>query len=107
MPAQLKVIQIRWFSGEDKTRGVWVGQVFDLVKDMMSIGRHSENDIPLFSFDRVRWHCLLVKEADDYFIEDISDRSRCIVSVNNAPILARTLLKDGDVIDVFHVRFVY
>jgi len=106
MPPQLKVIEIRRLSDEDETLGVWVGQVFDLVKVRTTFGRCSENDIPLFSYDRVRRHGLLFLEGDDCFIEDISDRMYSIL-VNNERIQSRTLLNDGDVVSVFRVTFEY
>jgi len=100
MPPQLKVIETR------NSSGVTVGQVFDLVKDRIVFGRSSENDIS-FAFDRVREHGLLLKVGDDYYIEDISDKRRNPLLVNNAPILGQKLLKDGDVVSVFGVRFEY
>ena len=69
-------------------------------------GRHSQNDISLSVLDNVRRHGILHKEGDNHFIEDISDGRHPIV-VNDTPIEGKTLLKDGDVIPVYLVKFVY
>jgi pSer/pThr/pTyr-binding forkhead associated (FHA) protein len=104
MPSQLKVIELNTFPGDAQT--LYVGQVFDLVKDAMRFGRHSNSDIPLYSFDRVRNHGFLLKDGENHYVEDISDR-RGQILVNNTPLKERTLLRDGDVIAVHLVKFVY
>ena len=72
-------------------------QVYSLLKEEVSIGRSSENDVVLNDFSVSRKHAILVKEKDDWVLKD--NHSTNGVRVNGKA-LPQSIVKDGDQISV-------
>jgi adenylate cyclase len=72
-------------------------QVYTLLKDEVSIGRSSENDVVLNDFSVSRKHAILVKDKDEWTVKD--NKSTNGVRINGKP-LPQSVVKDGDQISV-------
>jgi adenylate cyclase len=79
-------------------------QVFTLLKDEVSVGRSSENDVVLNDFSVSRKHAVLRKENDGWLIAD--NHSTNGIRINGRQ-LAQSPLKDGDLVSVgtFTLKF--
>lgn len=71
--------------------------------DVATIGRHDECDVVLDSPAVSRYHVKIFCENNRYFIEDLNSRNG--TSVNGEMISARTLLNDGDQVEISTLPF--
>lgn len=75
-----------------------------LNKNEIKIGRSPEMDITIKSGGTSRLHCIITKESDGYYIEDL--RSRNGTFVNGDRITVKTKLKDKDKVKIVDTVFV-
>ncbi len=75
-------------------QGVDPGRRIELGDGRAVIGRSSECDIPLDVAAVSRQHAALVAEGGQYYVEDLQSRNGTFL--NEAPVVRRTPLKDGD-----------
>ena len=72
-------------------------QVYTLLKEEISIGRSSENDVVLNDFSVSRKHATLVREKDEWVVRD--NHSTNGIRVNGKP-ATQAVVKDGDQVSV-------
>lgn len=70
---------------------------FDLAKDRMTIGRKSENDIPIDNLAISGQHALILTTLDDSFVEDLGSTNGTYV---NGRLIKKQILKHGDIINI-------
>src|SRR5260370_28595930 len=78
-------------------KGANSGQRLALAKDTMVLGRSPDCEIPLPSPSVSRQHARLIRQGDEWYIEDMLSRNGTYV--NSHLIAARTQLKKND-----HIR---
>lgn len=79
------------------TEGPYAGQTFDLKSGVTTIGRSSDNVIALFEDKEIsRHHAIIVKEEDDYFVQDQNSLNGTFV--NNTLVAGTHYLKEGDTV---------
>ncbi len=76
--------------------GVEPGRRIELGTGRAVIGRSSDCDIPLDVAAVSRQHAAVVEEGGQYFVEDLKSRNGTFL--NNAAVVRRTPLKNGDLI---------
>ncbi len=76
------------------TNAAGITEDYQLNQDRMVLGRHPECDIVLDSASVSRQHAQIVRERDQYFVEDLHSRNGTFV--NGRLIQGRQLLADGD-----------
>jgi serine phosphatase RsbU (regulator of sigma subunit) len=78
----------------------------ELIKDSFSIGRSSGNDLAFNHLSLSRRHAMIIKEKDDFYLEDCGSRNGTFL--NGARIAGRTMLKSSDTIQLGEIilRFV-
>lgn len=81
------------------------GQLFPLQRERAVLGRHPDCDIVLESGSVSRHHARIVREGDDYFIEDLESRNGTFV--NGQPVVGRRRLDEGDELDICDLTFVF
>lgn len=79
------------------------GQVFDLTKAEMVIGRTDENDIAIDHRSISRHHAKITRQQADRFV--ISDLQSANGTLVNGEEYAQADLKAGDVIELGHIKF--
>src|SRR5258707_11496448 len=72
------------------------GKVFDLVKDVMTIGRDMNNDVVINDAEVSRNHGRLTSQSGGYLIEDLASTNGTFV--NGQRLIGPKLLNPGDVI---------
>ncbi|MCR9202048.1 MAG: SpoIIE family protein phosphatase [Planctomycetaceae bacterium] len=78
--------------------------VFEIAEDgITSIGRHEDCDVVVESPAISRFHCQIVCEDGRFFLEDLNSRNGTFV--NGAPPDVRTLLRDGDLVEIANLPF--
>src|SRR6187549_493984 len=70
----------------------------DLVKDSVSIGRSSSNDLVFNHLSLSRHHARILKKEEGYFVEDSGSRNGTFL--NGIRLKQQTLLKNGDAIQL-------
>lgn len=86
-------------------RGEVAGEVYELSSSLMVIGRGPQCDIRLQDPSVSRHHARIVRESNDYFIEDVGGRNGTFV---NGELLAGSVpLKEGDRIRVRGFNMVF
>lgn len=84
-------------SGETPTLVKWDKETLDLQeKDIIKIGRKPDNDIVLDEEIISSYHCQIVREGDDLYLEDLSSRNGTFA--NRGRVQARFRLSVGDVV---------
>jgi serine phosphatase RsbU (regulator of sigma subunit)/pSer/pThr/pTyr-binding forkhead associated (FHA) protein len=85
--------------------GKKAGTKFELKKDVVTMGRHPECDIPLDGNSVSRFHAHVIKCSAGYEIEDQKSRNGTIV--NGKKIEGRTTLTDNDRVKICETLFVF
>ena len=70
---------------------------FEIAKERMTIGRKSENDIPVDNLAISGQHALILSVLDDSFIEDLGSTNGTYV---NGKLIKKQALRNGDIIGV-------
>lgn len=87
-------------------KGPQVDKEFALVKDIISLGRDASNDFPIPDPEVSRRHARLIKQGNDYFIEDLGSTNGTFI--NRARVSAPYKLVPGDEVGFGEtVRLVY
>ncbi|HKZ70832.1 MAG TPA: FHA domain-containing protein [Anaerolineales bacterium] len=79
-------------------RGPNVGKSFEMVKDVMTMGRDMSNDIVINDAEASRHHARLTKQGSSYVIEDLGSTNGTFV--NSARLSTPRTLSAGDVIGI-------
>ena len=77
---------------------------FNLSSDLLNIGREESSDIVLKDPKASRRHCRLMKNGDNWLIED--NKSQNGIFVNGKKITER-LLCEGDIIRIGTIELIY
>ena len=77
-------------------RGPQPGHVFELNKDVLTLGRESTNDVAINDAEISRHHCRLSRVSGGYTIEDLGSTNGTFV--NNQRLTGSRPLSSGDVI---------
>lgn len=78
--------------------GSLAGQIVDLTKDSLTIGRGADNDVVISDNVVSRRHCQIQRAANDWMITDLGSANG--THVNGQRITTPTLLRPGDLIRV-------
>lgn len=78
--------------------GPLAGQIVDLTKDSLTIGRGADNDVVISDNVVSRRHCQIQRAANDWMITDLGSANG--THVNGQRITTPTLLRPGDLIRV-------
>src|SRR5205823_11628857 len=87
--------------------GPQAGRKYELTGDKYVLGRHPDCQIVIEVGAVSRNHCQIVKEGNDYKIEDLNSRNGTFVNEEPDKVVGRRTLKPGDVIRVCEVSFTY
>src|SRR5436190_5266585 len=87
--------------------GPQAGRKYELKGDKAILGRHPECHIVVEVGAVSRNHCQVVKEGNDYKIEDLGSRNGTCLNEEPEKVVGRRLLKPGDVIRVCEVSFTF
>ena len=79
-------------------RGPNVGKAFDLVKDVVTMGRDMSNDIVINDAESSRHHCRLSRQGEAYAIEDLGSTNGTFV--NSARVSGPRTLNNGDIVGI-------
>ncbi len=77
---------------------------YQLLKDVMLIGRSSENDVELGDLSSSRRHCQIVRKGSKWEIVDMESRNGTLV---NGVIVMQKELAPGDVIEIGRTRIFF
>jgi Ca-activated chloride channel family protein len=77
---------------------LWKGDKLDLDMDVLHIGREDDNDITVPEKDVSGYHCQIVREGDDLYLEDLGSTNGTYA--NGGLIADRFRLSVGDVVTV-------
>ena len=85
------------------------GETYPIQKSPFVIGRQQGCDMVVRAGSVSRTHCqiLFSKETNHYYIEDLNSTYGTFVGVRQLPKKTRTLLKNGDMISVSDIRFIF
>jgi Ca-activated chloride channel family protein len=89
--------------GETPTAIAWHGGSLTLTGDLVRIGRAPDNDIVIQDDDASRYHCQIIREGDDLFLEDLNSTNGTFA--NNGLVTGRFRLSAGDVMSVSSILF--
>lgn len=80
-----------------------------IIKDAVTIGRTSENDIAIDNIGVSRRHAQVIKEGDDYYIEDMESANGTILNgrVLNSASGNKSKLQDNDEIELGKHKLVF
>ncbi|MBI2761098.1 MAG: FAD-dependent oxidoreductase [Chloroflexi bacterium] len=81
------------------------GAEIPLIRELMSLGRSSDNNIIVPDAAASRRHALIQREADDYWIEDLGGTNG--TWVNNVQLTERAHLRTGDRIRIGRVEYIF
>jgi serine phosphatase RsbU (regulator of sigma subunit) len=87
--------------------GPQVGRKYELKGDKYVLGRHPDCQIVIEVGAVSRNHCQIVREGNDYKIEDLNSRNGTFLNEEPDKVTGRRTLKPGDVIRVCEVSFTY
>ncbi|MEK6574125.1 MAG: FHA domain-containing protein, partial [Chloroflexota bacterium] len=79
-------------------RGPNVGKAFELVKDVVTMGRDMSNDIVINDAESSRHHCRLSRQGEAYAIEDLGSTNGTFV--NSARVSGPRTLNNGDIVGI-------
>ncbi len=79
-------------------RGPNVGKSFELVKDVVTLGRDMSNDIVINDAESSRHHLRLSRQGEAYVIEDLGSTNGTFV--NSARVSGPRTLNNGDVVGI-------
>jgi hypothetical protein len=79
-------------------QGPTVGKSFDLLKDVMTIGRDLSNDIIVNDAEMSRHHSRLIRQGSNYVVEDLGSTNGTFV--NSTRTTGQVLLKAGDMVNL-------
>lgn len=80
------------------------GKVFELTKDLYTVGRVDERDICIKDPSISSYHCDFIKKGSTYLIRDRNSTNGS--RVNNSPITEQEL-KGGDMLQIGNVEILY
>ncbi len=84
--------------------GSGAGETFYCDQDLISIGRDSANDIQLKDSAISRYHCVIRRKADQYWVTDLDSKNGTLV--NGEIITSPTLLTAGSWLEIGSHAFV-
>jgi hypothetical protein len=84
--------------GETPTTITWRGQTRDLTEDLLRIGRADDNDIVIPEEGISRYHCQIIRDGDDLFLQDLNSTNGTFA--NSGVVKGRFRLSVGDVVSV-------
>lgn len=84
-------------------KGDFVGQVYDLSKDVTMIGRSDDVHLVISDISVSRRHAMIVKRQDAFHVSDLDSTNGTLL--NGEPVSTATPLKEGDKITVGDVAF--
>jgi len=87
--------------------GPQAGRKYELKEDKYVLGRHPDCQIVIEVGAVSRNHCQIVREGNDYKLEDLNSRNGTFLNEEADKIAGRRTLKPGDVIRVCEVSFTY
>src|SRR5436190_753189 len=87
--------------------GPQAGRKYELKGDKSILGRHPDCHIVVEVGAVSRNHCQVVREGNDYKIEDLGSRNGTCLNEEPEKVVGRRLLKPGDVIRVCEVSFTF
>src|SRR4051812_5074201 len=87
--------------------GPQAGRKYELKGDKYVFGRHPDCQIVIEVGAVSRNHCQIVREGNDYKIEDLNSRNGTFLNEEPEKVTGRRTLKPGDVIRVCEVSFTY
>jgi Ca-activated chloride channel homolog len=76
----------------------WNRETLELTKDLVRIGRADDNDVVIPEEDVSRYHCQIVRDGDNLFLEDLTTRNGTYA--NGGLIQGRFRLSAGDIVTV-------
>ncbi len=76
----------------------WNRETLELTKDLIRIGRADDNDIVIPEEEVSRYHCQIVRDGDNLFLEDLNTRNGTFA--NGGLIKGRFRLSAGDIVTV-------
>ena len=85
--------------------GPQAGHKYELKGDLWILGRHPDCHIVIEVGAVSRNHCQVVRDGDQYFLEDLGSRNGTFLNEETDKIVGRRLLHVGDVIRVCEVSF--
>jgi pSer/pThr/pTyr-binding forkhead associated (FHA) protein len=80
-------------------------QTVQLIKDVTTIGRSAQTDVPLADDNASRQHCQVRKWAGKFLVEDLQSKNGTFV--NGAKVVKEVALSDGDLIAVGDTTMVF
>lgn len=82
-------------------------QVYDYDKDLITMGRHSSNDLQIVHAGSSRQHCKILFEDGNYFIMDPGSANGTMLNGRKISMKRNHLLKDNDLISIesYDIRF--
>ena len=84
--------------GETPTQIKWQDQMLELTMDTLRLGRGSDNDIVIPEDAVSKYHCQLVREGDDLYLENLNSTNGTFA--NRGRVMNRFRLSVGDVMTV-------
>ncbi|HEY2415192.1 MAG TPA: SpoIIE family protein phosphatase [Pirellulaceae bacterium] len=87
--------------------GPQAGRKYELKTDKYVMGRHPDCQIVIEVGAVSRNHCQIIRDGNDYKIEDLNSRNGTFVNEEADKVTGRRTLKPGDVIRVCEVSFTY
>lgn len=79
-------------------RGPNVGKTFEMVKDVVTMGRDMSNDIVINDAEASRHHCRFSRQGDAYVVEDLGSTNGTFV--NSARVSGPRTLSNDDVVGI-------
>ena len=87
--------------------GPQAGRKYELKGDKSILGRHPDCNVVIEVGAVSRNHCHVVREGNDYKVEDLGSRNGTFLNDEPEKISGRRTLKAGDVIRVCEVSFTF
>jgi sigma-B regulation protein RsbU (phosphoserine phosphatase) len=87
--------------------GPQAGHKYELKGDKYILGRHPDCQIVIEVGAVSRNHCQIIREGNEYKLEDLNSRNGTFVNEEPEKVMGRRPLKPGDVIRVCEVSFTY
>ena len=84
-------------------RGDFIGQVYDLSKDVTMIGRSDDADLVVSDISMSRKHAMIVQRVDGFYLSDLGSTNGCWV--NKERVNQPTVMGEGDKVTLGTVVF--
>ncbi len=84
-------------------KGDFIGQVYELEKDVTMMGRSDDIDLVVSDVSISRRHAMIVKRLEDYHVSDLGSTNGTFL--NKEPVKTATPLKEGDKLTLGLVTF--